>query len=178
MSADTPFGVPTNPQRSKKTPFIISEVENAEFDVKLHYWVKGVRKIAYVRRSDIRKNSQDIDAVKVYIPAAGGSGNDQLILGQPILESQPSVCSQTYLYMKFNSENEAHNFISYLKTRVFRILVSAMKITQHAQTSVYHFVPMQDFTHPWTDKDLYRKYELSPDEVSYVESMIKPMVDE
>lgn len=178
MSADTPFGVPTNPQRSKKTPFIISEVENAEFDVKLHYWVKGVRKIAYVRRSDIRKNSQDIDAVKVYIPAAGGSGNDQLILGQPILESQPSVCSQTYLYMKFNSENEAHNFISYLKTRLFRILVSAMKITQHAQTSVYHFVPMQDFTHPWTDKDLYRKYELSPDEVSYVESMIKPMVDE
>ncbi len=178
MSADTPFGVPTNPQSSKKTPFRISEVESAEFNVKLHYWVKGVRRIAYVRRSDIKKNSQDIDAVKVYVPAAGGSGNDQLILGQPILESQPSVCSQTYLYMKFNSENEAHNFISYLKTRLFRILVSAMKITQHAQTSVYHFVPMQDFTHPWTDKDLYRKYDLSPDEVRYVESMIKPMVDE
>ena len=27
-------------------------------------------------------------------------------------------------------------------------------------------------------KDLYEKYDLSPDEVKYVESMIKPMVDE
>ena len=126
----------------------------------------------------MRKNKQDIDAVKVFIPAAGGSGTDQLILGQPILETQPSVCSQTYLYMKFNSETEAKNFISYLKTRFFRLLVSAMKITQHAQTSVYHFVPMQDFTHPWTDKGLFEKYDLSPDEIEYVKSMIKPMEDE
>ena len=86
-----------------------------------------------------------------------------------------SVCSQTYLYLKFDNENEARNFISYLKTRFFRALVAAMKITQHAQTSVYHFVPMQDFTHLWTDEELYKKYDLSPDEVKYIESMIKPM---
>ncbi len=176
MSADTPFGIPTNPRSSKKTPFETSDAKSTDFDIKLHYWVKGVRKIAYVRKSDIRKNKQDIDAVKVYIPAAGGSGNDQLILGQPILETEPSVCSQTYLYMKFNTENEANNFISYLKTCFFRVLVSAMKITQHAQTSVYHFVPMQDFSQPWSDKDLYEKYELSPEEIKYVESMVKPMM--
>ena len=178
MSSDTPFGIPTNPRSSKKTPFDISDIATDDFNIKLHYWIKGIRKIAYVRRSDVRKNKQDIDAVKVFIPAAGGSGTDQLILGQPILETQPSVCSQTYLYMKFNSETEAKNFISYLKTRFFRLLVSAMKITQHAQTSVYHFVPMQDFTHPWTDAELFKKYDLTPDEVKYVESMIKPMVDE
>ena len=178
MSADTPFGIPTNPQSSKKTPFKISNVENSEYNIKLHYWNKGVRKIAFVRKADIRKNSQDIDAVKVYVPAAGGSGNDQLILGQPILEAKPSVCSQTYLYIRFESENEAKNFISYLKTRFFRVLVSAMKITQHAQTSVYHFVPMQDFSHPWTDDELYKKYGLSPEEINYIESMIKPMAKE
>ena len=81
----------------------------------------------------------------------------------------------TFVYANFNSVDEAKNFISYLKTRFFRVLVSAMKITQHAQTSVYHFVPMQDFSHPWTDDDLYKKYDLSPDEVKYINSMIKPM---
>jgi len=86
--------------------------------------------------------------------------------------------SQTYLYAKFDSETEARNFISYLKTRFFRLLVSSMKITQDAMAGVYHLVPMQDFSHPWTDKDLYAKYDLSPDEIKYVESMIKPMVDE
>ena len=177
ISADTPFGIPTNPRTSKKTPFNISDEANDEYNIKLHYWIKGFRKIAYVKKADVRKNSKDIDAVKVFIPAAGGSGNDQLILGHPILETSPSVCSQTYLYMKFNTENEAKNFISYLKTKFFRALISAMKITQHAQTSVYHFVPMQDFSHPWTDKDLYEKYDLSPDEIEYVETMIKPMAD-
>ena len=37
---------------------------------------------------------------------------------------------------------------------------------------------MQDFSHSWTNADLFKKYDLSPDEVKYVESMIKPMVDE
>ena len=53
-----------------------------------------------------------------------------------------------------------------------------MKITQDAMSGVYHFVPMQDFSHLWTDDDLYKKYDLSPDEVKYIESMIKPMAKE
>ena len=53
-----------------------------------------------------------------------------------------------------------------------------MKITQDAMSGVYHFVPMQDFSHPWTDEDLYKKYDLSPDDVNYIKSMIKPMATE
>lgn len=178
ISSDTPFGIPTNPKTSKKHPFDVSDTQTDEFNVKLFYWNRSVRKTGYVRKKDIRKNSQDIDAIKVFIPKAGGSGNDRIVLGDPILAGASSVCSQTYLYAKFDSEDEAKNFISYLKTRFFRLLVSSMKITQDAMAQVYHFVPMQDFTHPWTDTDLFKKYELSPGEVKYVESMIKPMVDE
>lgn len=178
ISSDTPFGIPTNPKTSKKHPFDVSDSETDEFNVKLFYWDHNVRKTGYVRKMDIRKNSQDVDAIKVFIPKAGGSGNDKIVLGDPILAGASSVCSQTYLYAKFNSEDEAKNFISYLKTRFFRLLVSSMKITQDAMAQVYHFVPMQDFSHPWTDADLFKKYDLSPDEVKYVESMIKPMVDE
>ena len=53
--------------------------------------------------------------------------------------------------------------------------VAAIKITQHAQTSVYHFVPMLDFTHPLTDDELYKKYGLTPKEETYIESMVKAM---
>ena len=178
ISSDTPFGIPTNPKTSKKHPFDVSDTETDEFNVKLFYWDHNVRKTGYVRKMDIRKNSQDVDAIKVFIPKAGGSGNDKIVLGDPILAGASSVCSQTYLYAKFDSEDEAKNFISYLKTRFFRLLVSSMKITQDAMAGVYHFVPMQGFTHPWTDMDLYEKYDLLPDEVKYVESMIKPMADE
>jgi len=39
----------------------------------------------------------------------------------------------------------------------------------------YIFAPMQDFSRAWTDKDLYEKYKLTADEISTIESMIKPM---
>ncbi len=175
ISSDTPFGIPTNPKTSKKNPFDVSETQTNEFNVKLFYWDHNVRKTGYVRKRDIRKNIQDVDAIKVFVPKAGGSGNDKIVLGEPILVEPMSVCSQTYLYAKFDSENEAKNFISYLKTRFFRIFVSSMKITQDAMSGVYHFVPMQDFSRPWSDEELYKKYDLTEDEIKYIESMIKPM---
>ena len=39
----------------------------------------------------------------------------------------------------------------------------------------YQFVPLQDFTRPWTDADLYAKYGLTDEEIQFIESMIKPM---
>ena len=175
ISSDTPFGIPTNPRTSKKHRFDVSDTKTDEFNVKLYYWGNSVRKVGFVRKSDIRKNASDIDSIKVLIPKAGGSGNDKIVLGEPILAEPMSVCSQTYVYVKFNTIEEAKNFISYLKTRLFRILVSSMKITQDALAGVYHFVRMQDFSQAWTDKDLYEKYDLTPNEVEYVETMIKPM---
>ena len=123
ISSDTPFGIPTNPKTSKKHPFDVSDEQTNEFDIKLYYWGHNVRLTGFVRRTDIRKNSDDIDAIKVFIPKAGGSGNDQIVLGEPILVDTPAVCSQTYLYAKFDTVTEAQNFISYLKTRLFRLLV-------------------------------------------------------
>ena len=62
-----------------------------------------------------------------------------------------------------------------MKTKFFRILVSACKISQHAPSKAYRFVPIQDFSKPWTDEELYKKYNLSQEEIDFIESMIKPM---
>ena len=40
---------------------------------------------------------------------------------------------------------------------------------------VYSFVPLQDFSHPWTDEMLYAKYGLDEKEIAFIESMIRPM---
>lgn len=175
ISSDTPFGIPTNPGKSKKTPFEVSEKKTSEFSVPVHMLDNNKRKMAYARKKDIKKNAADIKFPKVYIPGAGGSGSDDLILGQPELGAAGSVCSQTYLYVKFPTRRQCVNFINYLKTRFFRMLVSAVKITQHAQTSVYRFVPMQDFNRSWTDADLYRKYDITREEQEYIKSIIREM---
>ena len=58
---------------------------------------------------------------------------------------------------------------------VFRFLVSIRKISQDATQKVYEFVPVQDFSKPWTDEELYAKYGLTDEEIDFIESMIKPM---
>ena len=65
--------------------------------------------------------------------------------------------------------------MTYIRTRFFRYLVSIKKKTQNGPRGVYQFVPMQDFSKPWTDAELYAKYKLTKDEIAFIESMIKPM---
>ena len=178
ISSDTPFGIPTNPRDSKKTPIEVSDTKTDEFSTPLFFLEHGARKYGYVRSRDISKNKQDIPFPKVFIPKAGGSGNDSLILGQPAVALPNAVCSQTFIYAKFQTKEEATNFVTYLRTKFFRILVSAAKITQDALSGVYRFVPIQDWSKPWTDEELYRKYNLTKDEIDYIEAMIKPMGDE
>ncbi len=157
----------------KDTAHPIKFYLNRQMDSKGYGWVS---------ESDVLKNKQVLYMHKVYIPKAGGSGNDSIVLGKPIYGEPGSVCSVTYLVIGYNgyfkSQLEAENAITFLKTRFFRYLVSIKKRTQDNPRDVFQFVPLQDFTKPWTDEELYRKYKLSKDEINYIESMIKPMGDD
>lgn len=65
--------------------------------------------------------------------------------------------------------------LQYLKTRLVRALVAMVTATQHLSKANFRFVPTQDLSKQWTDEDLYKKYELSGEEIHFIESMIKPM---
>ena len=54
-------------------------------------------------------------------------------------------------------------------------MVMLKKASQHTMRIVYQLVPLQDFSHPWTDEMLYKKYGLTQDEIAFIESMIRPM---
>lgn len=185
ISSDTPFGIPSNPKTSKKKPMNVFTTYDPLHNVQLFHIEKQSRKIEFISRQQIKKNINYIDKDKVFIPGAGGSGNDPYVLGKPELASKGSVCSQSYLFAAFNSKKESEVFIKYLKTKFFRILVSAMKISQSAPKRSYCFVPLQDFTPnsdiDWTksvhdiDQQLYKKYGLTDEEISFIESKVKEM---
>lgn len=156
-----------------------SSKQTEQYSVK-YYLNKNVvpEGYAWIRAIDIPRNKEYVNSHKVYIPQVGGSGTDQIILGKPFYGEPGSVCSETYIcigssydYTKQNCEN----IISYIKTRFFRYLVSIKKKTHHAEKQVYEFVPLQDFSKGWTDSELYLKYNLSFDEIDYIESKVKPM---
>ena len=96
------------------------------------------------------------------------------------------ICTETYLVI-YTSENEVEiqHVLSYMKTKFVRFMVSLVTATQHISKASFRFVPLQDFTEnsdiDWSksvaeiDQQLYKKYDLSDEEITFIESMIKPM---
>ena len=133
---------------------------------------------SYISREEIEKNLAWVDTYKVFIPEAG-SGSDSFphpIVGKPFVGDMNSACTETYLVIgPFSSSAECKNVITYISTRFFRFLVMLKKPSQHATSKVYSFVPIQDFSKPWTDEELFEKYGLTDKEILFIVSMIKPM---
>jgi site-specific DNA-methyltransferase (adenine-specific) len=132
----------------------------------------------YIKETEITRNQQWINKYKVMIAKSYGERGifPYLILSKPFMGDAGTCCSETYLVIgPFKTKKEAKNVISYIQTRLFRFLVLLIKNTQNAPRKVYSLVPMQDFSEPWTDEKLYKKYELTQEEIAFIESMIRPM---
>ena len=167
VSTSKPFGM-----RSNFSDF--TSIQTEMHSVKLYRFGEN----GYVAKKIIVKNEKLIDRYKVLVSKASPGGDEypHSIVSQPIVSEPNSVCTETYLVIKdVDSRIEAENLVSYIKTRFFRFMMSLVKNTQNISKASYTFVPPQDFSHPWTDEMLYRKYNLSSDEIAFIESMIRPM---
>jgi site-specific DNA-methyltransferase (adenine-specific) len=167
VSSRKPFGLPTNFHGAKSS----EELSNP---VKLY----GSQRVSWVRRSDIQQNPEWIDDWKVLLTAVQGTSAavETKFLSNPIIAGPGEACTETYLVAgRFDTEKSAQRYAAYLRTRFVRFLVSLRKATQHANRSVYAFVPDIPFTRDWTDENLYKRYGLTKDEIAFIESMVRPM---
>jgi site-specific DNA-methyltransferase (adenine-specific) len=146
-------------------------------DVAIYYIRKRKRSVGWIERSAVEKSPEFVDTWKVMIPKAYGAGEGipHQILGQPFVAPSPSVCTQTYLFFYVDSKDAAESVESYVRTKFLRFLVSLRKITQDATRSTYTWVPQQTWDRIWTDEDLYEKYGLTKDDITFIESRIRPM---
>src|SRR5699024_3644792 len=131
----------------------------------------------YIKKELVDKNTEWIDKYKIFIAKAYGERGSfpYLMLGKPFLGSPGEICSETYLSIgPFNNEEEALSAKRYITTKFCRFMVLLLKNTQDSSSKVYRYVPVQDFTEEWTDEKLYKKYELTDEEIAFIESMIRP----
>ena len=135
--------------------------------------------IGYVEREIITAHTEWIGKWKVFLPYANNIDTELNDDNQNDFVVEPnSACTETFLVAGANLElnhSSANNLCAYLKTKFARFLLSFAKISQHGTVKTYCFVPFQDFSRSWTDTDLYEKYGLTPEEIAFVESAIKPM---
>lgn len=130
---------------------------------------------------------QNFDKYKVFISSSNGTGEFGEILTMPFL-GEPNVgATETFVSIgDFNKKSEAENLIKYIKSKFARTLLGTLKVTQGNKNSwVWSNIPLQDFTDKsdidWSkpvaeiDQQLYKKYNLTQEEIDFIEKSIKPM---
>lgn len=165
VSSRKPFGLPTN-----------VEGHDVKRTGDITIYQRGGT--AYLDQTKIEKNFSWVSKYKIFISKAYNAGDDypHQIINKPIIGERNTCCTETYILIgPFGTKEETINVESYIHTKFFRFMVSLRKISQDATSKVYKFVPLQDFSHPWTDEMLYKKYGLTKEEIAFIESMIRPM---
>jgi hypothetical protein len=168
----SPFGLPTNTQ-GKDRPY------------KGCITLIGSKGKSYIDKG-LSSNQQLTEQYKVMIgqlnPDRGGVnssiGGSNVTTKVTVL-NPGEVTTATYIILGgFNTYEEADNYASYIRTKFVRFLVLQTLSSMHITQSNFQFVPIQDWSKPWTDKELYSMYNLTAAEISYIESMVKPMVSD
>lgn len=103
------------------------------------------------------------------------SGTAYVTISPYITRSTVKKNADTSFLESFDTAEEAKSYISYLETRFIRFMFLLAKTSLHMQSEFsWRFVPDPGkFDHIFTDKELYDKYNLTPEEIAIIESVIK-----
>ena len=176
--AQKPFGFRTNYDDFKLSG-----------EVKL-YTKKSKSGIGYVTRNDVTKNAEYIDDWQVVTSRSTSvpeEDNGQVLRQVQTFISEPgSIVTESYIVVaSFKERNEAENCLKYLKTKFFRILCQETIVSPDVSARTFDLVPLQNFTFSsdidWSksisdiSQQLYNKYNISSEEITFIEKLIKPM---
>ena len=149
--------------------------------------------ITYMEEKDVPQNKEIVDKWKVIMSKASAehagqtdaNGRKRIVSRLEVLPPY-TICTESYLLLDiFDNEEEAQNLKKYIRTCFTRFLLASILITQNIVRDKFKFVRMQNYKNnsdidwsqniPDIDRQLYSKYNLSDDEIDFIEKMIKPM---
>ncbi len=178
-----PFGVPDSNDRFDK---VTTKEKDDKHKVKI---LCAYEEIRWIESAQITRNKSLVKKWKVFTSKMnGGAGNlfddkKVAILGRSFIGEPNSICSGALIAIgSFEKKTEAVNLQKYMKTTFLRFLVGMLKSSQALYQNVYQYVPLQDFTNhsdiDWSksisniDKQLFKKYELAEEEISFIKEKI------
>lgn len=162
VSARKPFGLPSNFRDYSKN-------QKGKATIKIY----AQKQQGYVSHDQLLKNHEWVNMYKLLIPEAIGKGDMRVDVLKPIIAGPNTCCTETYLVIgPYNDLATIENINSYVQTKFFHFLLGVKKITQHTTSKVYELIPMQDFSLKWTDEELFKKYNLTEEEINTIDSIV------
>jgi hypothetical protein len=83
-----------------------------------------------------------------------------------------SLNPEKKIFFSFQTENESTNFLNFLKTLFSRFCLSIYKSNKNLDSGELAIVPWLDFTQKWDDRKLYEYFNLTTEEINFIEKYI------
>ena len=184
VSSKMPFGISTNGKlgATGDSPFLD---EQDTKDDKYNIAVVYQNRVTYTYIDAFTKNKNLVSKYKLC--AGQQLNNDSKVIHTIKIFGPNIITQQTYqLLHQSDDKEEIINTYKYVQSKLFRLLLKMntdLLCTLTAQR--FKLIPLQDFTSnsdiDWSkpiddiDKQLYKKYNLTQEEIDYIEKTIKPM---
>ena len=177
-----PFGLSTNYRgRSEKSDTDTLTLYSSE-------------NITYINPSEITKGNEYINKYKIMMSKMSAehagepdkNGKFSIFTKSMKVLLPNEVCTHSYFLIgAYSNLKETENTLNYLKTKFVRFVIMTTLSAVNLSKLVFGNVPIQNFTSgsdidwsksiPEIDEQLYTKYNLSEDEIAFIEEKIKPM---
>jgi hypothetical protein len=92
-------------------------------------------------------------------------------------DTKTSLENNKHMFFSFQTESESNNFITYLKSNFARFCLSIYKNNSQLDRGELEIIPWLDFTQEWTDEKLYREFDLTENEIKFIEKHIPKYYD-
>lgn len=174
--SNTPFGIGST--------FRDSEICTEDKPIKVVMSIGDI----YTSIDNVQKNVDIINKYKVICsyknPDGGGERPDNLkwkVLGVPMVLNPGEVCSISYLVLgTYDNKQDAEKLSKYLKTKFVRFLIRETITGMGITFKNFIFVPLIDTltdidfntSLAELDNQLYKKYDLTDEEIEYINSEI------
>lgn len=137
-------------------------------------------------KSKYVKGPDNLENYKILVPKSNGSGALGEVLTTPLIGEPLIGVTQTFITIgNFQDINCTKAAMKYIKSKFARAMLGTLKVTQDNKKRTWVNVPLQDFTQhsdiDWSksiheiDQQLYKKYRLNQEEISFIETKVKEM---
>ncbi len=139
---------------------------------------------SFIPRADVKKGVDLIDKFKVGVgylnPDRAGVNNasdgKSGVTTKISIYEPGEVITETYIILgSFDTREESLNCAAFVQTKFVRFLVLQTLSSMHITKVNFQFVPLLSFNKKWNNEELTSMFELTSEEIDYIDSQIRPI---
>jgi len=138
--------------------------------------MKAKNKLAFINKSSLgnKLKNYNLQSFKLILPMVYGVWKKFGFCKSSMFILEKNIATtESLIFFSFSSKKEAKNCKNYILSKFSIALNHIVQIDKTFSPSSFIYMPYVDFSRSWTDQELYEYFNLTQEEIDYIESQVK-----